>query len=226
MPRSKRYKAIAQKVDPTRAYTIDEAVQLLAESPVKFDAGVELHCRLGIDTKKSDQLVRGTVVLPHGTGKVTRVAAFVSEAKVTEATAAGADLIGTDEVIEKIKQSGKCDFDIAVATPDMMRKLGPIAKILGQQGLMPTPKTETVGPNVTEMVLQLKAGKVAFRNDDGGNVHFLIGRVSFPAQQLKENVTTIIEALRRVKPSDSKGVYLVRCTLSSSMGPGVRLMVE
>lgn len=226
MARSKRYKALAQKIDPTKSYTVDEALQLLTEAPVKFDAGVELHCRLGIDTKKSEQLVRGTVVLPHGTGKVTRVAAFVSEAKVAEAKEAGADLIGTDEVIEQIKQTGKCDFDIAVASPDMMRKLGAVAKILGQQGLMPSPKTETVGPNVKEMVQQLKAGKVAFRNDDGGNVHFLVGRVSFPVQQLKENVTTIIEALRRVKPSESKGVYLMNCTLASSMGPGVRLTVE
>lgn len=226
MKRSKRYKAVAEKTQTEEPRSLVDAIALVKESPVQFDAGVELHFHLGIDPKKSDQMVRGTVVLPHGTGKSKRVAAFVSGDDVKTATDAGADLIGTDEVIEAIKKTGKCDFDIAVATPDMMKKLGPIAKTLGQQGLMPSPKTETVGTDVEGMVKELKAGKIAFRSDDGGNVHLLVGRVSFEAAQLEANVKTVVEVLRKMKPSDSKGIFLQTMTLSSSMGPGVKVVIE
>lgn len=206
--------------------TLDEAIAAVKESPVKFDAGVEVHMHLGIDPKKSEQMVRGTVTLPHGTGKTKRVAAFVGPEVAAEAKEAGADLIGDDAVIAEIQKSGKCDFDIAVATPDMMKKLGPIAKTLGQQGLMPTPKTETVGTNVKQMVSELKKGKVAYRSDDGGNVHMLVGRVSFDANQLSENIRTVLESVRKAKPAEAKGIYMQTITLSSSMGPGIRVTVE
>jgi large subunit ribosomal protein L1 len=221
MKRSKRYKAIAEKIEDGKVYTIEEAAALLKEGGVNFDAGMELHMHLGIDRKKSDQIVRGTVVFPHSTGKTVRVAAFVGEDKVAEAKEAGADLVADVAAIEEIKKTGKCDFDVAVATPDMMRNLGKIAKILGQQGLMPNPKTETVGPDVKKMITELKAGKTAYRNDDGGNVHFLVGRVSTDATQLKENIATAVESVKKSKPEEQKGEFVESMTLSSSMGPGV-----
>ncbi len=223
---SKRYKALADKIEATKVYSLEEAVALIKEAPVKFDAGVEMHLRLGIDPKKSDQLVRSTVVLPHGTGKTKRVAAFVGPDKEAEAKAAGADVIGSDDLIAEIKATGKCDFDIAIATPDMMKKLGPIAKTLGQQGLMPNPKTETVGTDVTKMIGELKGGKTAFRSDDGANVHMLVGRVSFSAEQLVENMRAFIDVVRRAKPSDSKGQYFLGGSVASSMGPGISVSVE
>lgn len=226
MKRSKRYKAIAEKIEDGKVYTLAEAIALLKDSPVKFDAGVELHMKLGIDPKKSEQLVRSTVVLPHGTGKTKRVAAFVSEAKEAEAKEAGADIIGTQAVIDEIKKSGKCDFDVAVATPDMMRNLGPVAKTLGQQGLMPNPKTETVGDDVAKMVKELKGGKVAYRSDDSGNVHFLVGRVSFDEAQLVENMNVVIESVKKARPAEAKGTYVVSATLTASMAPGVPVSVE
>jgi large subunit ribosomal protein L1 len=226
MKHSKRYNAIAEKIDRTKVYTLDEAVTLIKEAPVKFDAGVEMHVKLGIDPKKSEQMVRGTVVLPHGTGKTKRVAAFVSAEKEAEAKEAGADVIGSDELIAQIKATGKCEFDIAVATPDMMKKLGPIAKILGQQGLMPNPKTETVGPDIAKMVKELKGGKTAFRSDDGGNVHMLVGRVSFDASQLTQNMQAFVDVVRRAKPPEAKGQYFVAATVAASMSPGIRVTVE
>lgn len=221
MKRSKRYKAIAEKIEDGKVYTITEAVALLQEGSVKFDAGVELHMNMGIDRQKTDQIVRGTVVFPHSTGKVLRVAAFVGPDKQAEAKAAGADIVADEATIAEIKKSGKCDFDVAVATPDMMRNLGQIAKIMGQQGLMPTPKTETVGTDVTKMITELKAGKTAYRSDDGANVHFLIGRVSYDAAKIQENVAAAVDSVTKVKPEDSKGEYIKSMTLSASMGPGI-----
>lgn len=221
MKRSKRYKAIAEKIEEGKTYTVEEALGLFKEGQVKFDAGVELHMHLGIDIKKSDQIVRGTVVFPNSTGKTVRVAAFVGEDKAAEAKDAGADVVADMAMIEEIKKTGKCDFDVAVATPDMMKNLGQIAKILGQQGLMPNPKTETVGPDVKKMITELKAGKTAYRNDDGGNVHFLVGRVSSDAAQVKENVMAAVDSVNKAKPEDAKGTYMQSLTLSSSMGPGV-----
>ena len=225
MKHSKRYAEHAKKVDATKTYTLSEAIGMLKEHPVKFDAGVELHVRVGIDPSKSDQLVRSTVVMPHGTGKSKIVIAFVGPQHEAEAKAAGADIIGTEEVIAQIKTTGKCAFDVAVATPEMMKKLGAVAKILGQQGLMPSPKTETVGPDVKKMVSELKGGKIAYRNDDGGNVHILVGRVSFDETMLTENITAAIESIKKAKPRDSKGTYLRTVVVSSSMGPGLRVSI-
>lgn len=222
MKHSKRYAAAAKKVDAVKVYPLDEAIAFVKESPLKFDAGVELHVRLGIDPSKSDQLVRGTVTLPNGSGKTKRVIAFVPTQLEAEAKAAGADIIGTDEVINEIKNSGKCSFDVAVATPDMMKKIGAIAKILGQQGLMPSPKTETVGTDITKMISELKGGKIAFRCDDGGNVHILVGRVSFSADKIKANVLAAMDSIVKAKPMVSKGIYIKTMTMTSSMGPGMR----
>lgn len=223
MARSKRYKAAFEKIEAGKVYSIEEAVVVLKESPVKFDAAVEVHMRLGIDPKKGEQMVRGTVVLPHGSGKTRRVAAFVSPEKETEAKEAGADVVGTPEVIEAIKSTGKFDFDIAVATPEMMKKIAPIAKILGQAGLMPNPKTETVGPNFKKMIQDLKAGKVAYKNDDTANVHQIVGRLSFTPEHLKENIQTFIEAIKKSKPTDTKGTYLKSVTLTTTMGSGIAI---
>lgn len=221
MKHSKRYAAIAAKIDAAKVYTLDEAIALIKESPVKFDAGVEIHVRLGIDSSKSDQIVRATVVLPHGSGKSKKVIAFVPSSLEADAREAGADVIGTDEVINEIKNTGKCGFDVAVATPDMMKKIGAIAKILGQQGLMPSPKTETVGTDVKKMISELKGGKIAYRCDDNGNVHVLVGRVSFDADKLKANITAAMDSIMKAKPQEAKGVYVKTVTLASSMGPGI-----
>ncbi|MFH1426716.1 MAG: 50S ribosomal protein L1 [Candidatus Kerfeldbacteria bacterium] len=226
MARSKRYKEASGSIDATTQYSLEEGIKKVKENPVKFDAGIELHIRLGIDPSKSEQLVRGTVVLPHGSGKTKRVAAFVSPDKEAEAKEAGADIIGGDAVIEEIKTTGKCDFDVAVATPDMMKKLGPIAKTLGQQGLMPNPKTETVGPDVKKMVTELKGGKIAYRCDDGGNIHMLIGRVSFEDSALSENIQTVLESVAKVRPSEAKGTFMTAVYLSPSMGPSIKITVE
>lgn len=226
MKRSKRYKVIAAKIDATKVYTLSEALELFKTDMNKFDSGVEMHVRLGIDPSKSEQAVRGTVLLPNGSGKIKRVIAFVSPEKEAEAKEAGADIIGTDEVIAEIKQTGKCNFDVAVATPDRMRALGQVAKILGQQGLMPSPKTETVGPDVKKMVSELKGGKIAFRSDDGGNVHMLVGRISFSNEKLIENVKAVMDAVKRLKPAEVKGTYIVRTYLSTSMGPSIKVSYD
>lgn len=223
MSRSKRYKSASEKASEDAVYSLEQAIQIVKQDPVKFDAGVEIHIHLGVDPSKSEQAVRGTVVLPHGTGKTKRVAAFVSPEREAEAKEAGADIIGNEALINEIKTSQKCDFDVAVATPDMMKKIGSIAKVLGQQGLMPSPKTETVGDDVKKMVSELKGGKVAFRSDDGGNVHLLVGRVSFDEKKLVENIKRFVHAVAKAKPSESKGIYLEKITLASSMGPGVRI---
>lgn len=223
MARSKRYKALHEKIEKGKVYSVAEAIAVLKESPVKFDAAVEVHMRLGIDPKKGEQMVRGTVMLPHGSGKTRKLAAFVSPDKESEAKAAGADVIGTSEVIDKIKQTGKIEFDIAVATPDMMKKLAPIAKTLGQAGVMPNPKTETVSPNVTKMISELKGGKVAYKNDDTANIHQIVGRLSFTSEQLAENVNTFVDVVKKAKPAESKGTYMRSITLTSTMGPGISI---
>jgi len=215
------------KVDKTKAYSLDEAIALVKEtSTVKFDASVELHARLGIDPKKSDQQIRATVVLPNGTGKTKRIAAFVGPNDEKAAKDAGADLICGEEEIKAIKDTGKIDFDIAVATPEMMPKLAIAARVLGPKGLMPNPKTDTVDKNVAKMIEALKKGKAAFKNDDQANIHQLVGKVSFDAGKLKENIETFLEALKRAKPSGAKGTYIKALYLTSSMGPSVKIAVE
>jgi len=221
---SKRMDDLKTKVDKTKVYTLDEAIKLIKEtSTVKFDAAVEVHARLGIDPKKGDQQVRSTVALPHGTGKTKKVAAFVGPNDEKAATEAGADFVYGEDDIKKIKDTGKVEFDIAVATPDMMPKLAVAAKVLGPKGLMPNPKTDTVGKDITKMITELKKGKAAYKNDDGAIVHQSIGKVSFSEDQLKENLAAFFDSLKRAKPVTAKGTYVKSVYLTSSMGPSVKI---
>lgn len=221
---SKRMKELSAKVDPAKVYPVDEAIALVKEtSGVKFDASIEVHANLGIDIKKSEQQIRATVVMPYGTGKSKKVAAFVAPDKEKEAKEAGADFVYGEEDVKKIKDTGKIEFDVAVTTPDMMPKLASVAKVLGPKGLMPNPKTETVGPNIKKMVEELKKGKITFKNDDTGNVHITIGKISFPAEQLKENYLAFISALSKAKPTGQKGTYLKNLVVASSMGPAIKI---
>ncbi len=227
MSDSKRFAAVKQLVDRKKAYPIDEAVALLKKTAsAKFDEAVELHVRLGIDPTKGDQQVRGVIALPHGVGgKAKRVAAFVEAAKEQEAKEAGADLVGGEELIGQIASSQALDFDVAVATPAMMPKLAKLAKLLGPKGLMPNPKTDTVGPNVGRMVAEQKAGKQSFKNDATGNIHQVFGRASFSKADLKDNLNALLDAIRKLKPSSSKGIYLLNATVTTTMGPGIKLEV-
>ncbi|MEK7644073.1 MAG: 50S ribosomal protein L1 [Patescibacteria group bacterium] len=225
-PHSKRMTALQTIVDKNKTYTLDEAVALVKQtSTTKFDSSVELHANLGIDVKKSDQQIRSTVVLPHGTGKSRKVAAFVNANTEGAAKEAGADSLLDEEGIKKIKDTGKYDFDIAVTTPDMMPKLASIAKVLGPKGLMPSPKTDTVGTDLKKMIGELKRGKAAFKNDDTGNIHQIVGKASFSADQLKENITALTDTIRRIKPNSSKGTYIKALYLTSSMGPSIKLEI-
>lgn len=223
---SKRMDALAAKVDPKKVYAVEEAIKLVREtSGVKFDASVEVHANLGIDTKKTEQQVRTTVVLPHGTGKTKKVAAFVSAEKEKEAKEAGADFVYSEEDIKKMKDTAKIEFDVAVTTPDMMPKLAMVAKILGPRGLMPNPKTDTVGPNIKKMIEEQKKGKVTFKNDDSGNVHQLVGKLSFTDAQLKENLDVFLEALKKAKPATAKGTFIKNIIVCSTMGPSIKISV-
>ena len=211
-------------MDKTKTYSIEEAIELTKKtSKTKFDASVEVHFRLGIDPKKGDQQVRGAVSLPHGTGKTIKVAAFVTPENEKEAKKAGADYVGGEELVEEIKKTEKTDFQIAVAEPAMMKNLAKIAKILGTRGLMPSPKNETVTLNPAKTVAELKKGKISFKNDDTGNLHTIIGKVSFSKEQLIENFNVLLTAIKKAKPSSSKGVYIKNISISSSMGSGVRV---
>ena len=212
--------------DQSKSYSIAEAIDLAKQANrAKFDASVEVHFRQGIDPKKGDQQVRGAVSLPHGTGKTIKVAAFVSPAKEKEVKAAGADYVGGEELIAEIKKTEKTDFQVAVAEPDMMKSLAQIAKILGTRGLMPSPKNDTVSPNPAKAVEELKKGKISFKNDDTSNVHMVIGKISFDNQKLVDNFNVILETVRRGKPSSSKGVFIKNVSLSSSMGPGIKIAI-
>lgn len=227
MPRSKRYAELKKLVDSKKLYPLTEAVELAkSTSTTKFDGTIELHVNLGIDPKKGEQQIRATVVMPNASGKTKKVAAFVSAEKEKDAKDAGADVIGADELIAQIATTGKFDFDVAVATPDMMAKMAKVAKILGPKGLMPNPKTETVGTNVKKMIEELKRGKVTIKNDATGNVHVAVGKASLDTAKIVENVTAIIDTLRKVKPASAKGVYLKSVGLTSTMGPGVRLDIK
>src|ERR1700760_1827808 len=217
---SKAYREAAEKVD---LYTPLEAAKLAKEtSSKKQDATVEVAIRLGVDPRKADQMVRGTVNLPHGTGKTDRVAVFAVGDKAGQAQAAGADFVGSDDLIEKI-QGGWLDFDAAIATPDQMAKVGRIARVLGPRGLMPNPKTGTVTPDVAKAVSDIKGGKIEFRVDRHANLHFIIGKASFSEAQLAENYAAALEEVLRLKPSSSKGRYLRKVTVSTTMGPGVQV---
>jgi len=220
----KKFSAARQQV-PERPHTIDEAVPLLQRVKfAKFDETVELALRLGVDPKHADQMVRGTVVLPHGLGKSMRVLVIAGGEKQKEAQAAGADHVGGEEVVEKI-QGGWMDFDAVVATPDMMRAVGRLGKVLGPRGLMPNPKTGTVTQDVTRAVREIKAGKVEFRVDKTGIIHAPVGKASFPAANLIENAKVLVESVVRARPSAAKGRYLKSVTISSTMGPGIAIDV-
>ncbi|MEU1400728.1 50S ribosomal protein L1 [Micromonospora zamorensis] len=221
MQRSKSYRKAADVIDRSKLYTPSEAVKLAKETTnVKFDATVEVAMRLGVDPRKADQMVRGVVNLPHGTGKTARVIVFASGAKAEEAAAAGADEVGTDELVARI-QGGWLDFDAAIATPDQMAKIGRIARILGPRGLMPNPKTGTVTMDVTKAVQDIKGGKITFRVDKHSNLHLIIGKASFTESQLVDNYAAVLDEVLRAKPSASKGKYLRKVILTSTMGPGV-----
>ncbi|OGY79036.1 MAG: 50S ribosomal protein L1 [Candidatus Kerfeldbacteria bacterium RIFCSPHIGHO2_02_FULL_42_14] len=225
MPKiSKRLKQAKQEYDVQKRYAPAEAIQLVKKlAQIKFDAGVEVHLHLGIDPKKSDQMVRGTTILPHGTGKKKRIIAFVGPQKEQEAKDAGADIIGDEETIQSIKTTKKIAADLAVATPDMMKKLAPVAKILGQKGMMPNPRTETVSMNIGETIKEIKAGKkIAFKTDTTGNIHQLIGRISFSEPQLQENLETFLEVVKKLKPEGMKGTYIQSASLCTTMGPAIR----
>ena len=221
---SKRQKLIREKVDSTRSYSVDEAVALLVElgQNVKFKESVDVAVNLGVDARKSDQVVRSSTVLPHGTGKTVRVAVFTQGANAEKATAAGADVVGMDDLADEVKK-GNMDFDVVIATPDAMRVVGQLGQILGPRGLMPNPKVGTVTPDVETAVKNAKAGQVRYRTDKNGIIHCSIGKVGFDAVKLKENVEALLADLKKAKPSTSKGVYLKRVTLSTTMGPGVQI---
>jgi large subunit ribosomal protein L1 len=219
----KKYSSFREKVDSRTAYSLEDAIKMLKENAfAKFDETVELAVRLGVDPKKADQMVRGTVVLPHGTGKKIRVLVFVKGEKVTEATEAGADHVGLEDLIEKVK-GGWFDFDVAVASPDVMGMVGKLGKILGPRGLMPNPKSGTVTMDIGKAVTDIKKGKVSYRVDRAGNVHIGIGKVSFEHAQLKDNVLAFVDAVMRAKPSSAKGQYLKNIAITSTMGVGIKL---
>jgi large subunit ribosomal protein L1 len=223
MKRSKAYRAATQKIDRDRMYTPLEAVRLARDtSTTKYDATVEVAMRLGVDPRKADQMVRGTVNLPHGTGKTARVIVFAVGDKAAEAEAAGADVVGSDDLIERI-QGGFLDFDAAVASPDQMGKVGKIARILGPRGLMPNPKTGTVTADVGKAVTDIKGGKVNFRVDKQANLHLVIGKASFDDHRLVENYAAALDEITRAKPASSKGTYLKKVTMTTTMGPGIQV---
>ncbi|MEJ1298085.1 MAG: 50S ribosomal protein L1 [Candidatus Sedimenticola sp. (ex Thyasira tokunagai)] len=218
---SKRARAISEKVDATKQYPIEEAVSLLKEvSSVKFSESVDVAVNLGIDPRKSDQVVRGSTVLPNGTGKTVRVAVFTQGANVEAAKEAGADIVGFDDLAAEVK-AGKMDFDVVIATPDAMRVVGQLGQILGPRGLMPNPKVGTVTPNVAQAVQNAKAGQVRYRTDKAGILHCPIGKVDFEPAALKQNLESLLVDLKKMKPSAAKGVYLKKVSVSSTMGPGL-----
>ncbi|MDZ7317367.1 MAG: 50S ribosomal protein L1 [candidate division KSB1 bacterium] len=223
MKRSKRYQEAAAKIDKTKLYPLDEAVNLVRElAPAKFDETVELAVRLGVDPRKADQMVRGTVILPAGTGKQVRVCVIAKGEKEKEAKEAGADYVGAEDLIEKI-QGGWFDFDVMIATPDVMGLVGKLGRILGPRGLMPNPKVGTVTFEVGKAVRDAKAGKIDFRVDKTGIVHAIVGKKSFSPDQLKQNIQALMETIQRLKPSTAKGVYIKSVSLSSTMSPGVKI---
>ncbi|MBE5023424.1 50S ribosomal protein L1 [Olsenella sp. DSM 107455] len=224
MPKhGKNYKAAAAKVESTKLYAPKAAMELAKElAPAKFDETVEVHVRLGVDTRKADQNVRGSISLPHGTGKSVRVAVFAEGEKAREAEAAGADVVGSDDLVAQI-QAGEINFDAAIATPNMMGKVGRIGKILGPRGLMPNPKLGTVTMDVAKMVSELKAGRVEYRADRYGICHVPMGKVSFDTEKLVENYGALLTELIRVKPSSAKGKYVKSVVVSTTMGPGIKV---
>lgn len=219
--KSKRMRAIAEKIDRDRNYPIDEAVTLLSElSTTKFPESFDIAVNLGVDPRKSDQVVRGATTLPHGTGKEIRVAVFAQGENADKAKEAGADLVGFEDLADKVK-AGELDFDVVIASPDAMRIVGQLGKVLGPRGLMPNPKTGTVTPDVVTAVKNAKAGQIQFRTDKAGIIHGSIGRIGFGPDQIRENVEALVSDLKKAKPASAKGTYFEKVTLSTTMGPGV-----
>ncbi len=219
----KKRKAALEKVDPTQTYALPEAMALVKDvNTTKFNSSVDIHVRLGIDPRKADQALRGTVTLPHGTGKVKRVLVFCTDDKVEEALAAGADFAGLDDLVAKI-QGGWMEFDVAIAQPNVMAKVGRIGRVLGPRGLMPNPKTGTVTPNIAAAVEDVKGGKIAFRVDKFGIIHASVGRVEFTAEQLNDNAREVLTTIQRMKPASAKGIYFKSITTATTMSPGVKV---
>jgi large subunit ribosomal protein L1 len=223
MKHSKKYRAFREKLDREKRYPVSEAVKLLKDNKIaKFDETVELAIRLGVDPKHADQMVRGTVSLPNGTGKSVRVAVFATGEKAEEAKASGADHVGAEDLAEKVK-GGWTDFDVAVATPDMMRVIGPLGKVLGPRGLMPNPKTGTVTMDIQRTVSELKAGRIEFRVDKLANVHAAVGKLSFDDTKIVQNIQAFVDAVLRAKPAAAKGAYVLGAAVCSTMSPGLKL---
>ena len=226
MKRGKKYTEAAKAIDRTTLYDPAEAIALVKKSAVaKFDETIEVHIRTGCDGRHADQQIRGAVVLPHGTGKVTRILVFAKAAKADEAQAAGADFVGAEELIPKIQNEGWLDFDVVVATPDMMGVVGRLGRVLGPKGLMPNPKAGTVTMDVTKAINDIKAGKIEYRLDKTNIIHVPVGKASFTEEQLADNFQTLMDAINKAKPATLKGAYIKSATLTSTMGPGVKLNV-
>ena len=224
MFRGKKYQDSAKKIDKNAQYDANEAMGLVVETATaKFDETVELHVKLGVDSRHADQQVRGAIVLPHGTGKTQRVLVFAKAAKADEARAAGADFVGDMDMVQKIQSENWFDFDVVVATPDMMGVVGRLGKVLGPKGLMPSPKAGTVTPNVTQAINEIKAGKVEYRLDKTNIIHCPIGKVSFGAEKLTENLNALMGAIIKAKPAAAKGQYVKSCVAAATMGPGVKV---
>ena len=224
MFRGKKYQESAKKIEKNTLYDTNEAMDLVVKTATaKFDETVELHVKLGVDSRHADQQVRGAIVLPHGTGKTQRVLVFAKAAKADEARAAGADYVGEMDLVEKIQKENWFDFDVVVATPDMMGVVGRLGKVLGPKGLMPSPKAGTVTPNVGNAVKEIKAGKVEYRLDKTNIIHCPIGKVSFGAEKLAQNMDTLMQAVVKAKPAAAKGQYIKSCVVVSTMGPGVKV---
>ena len=227
MKRGKRYIEASKVVDSAKAYDVAEAMKAVVDSATaKFDESIEIHVRLGVDSRHADQQVRGVIVLPHGTGKTARVLVIAKGAKADEAEAAGADYVGGEEMINKIKNENWFDFDVCVTTPDMMGMVGRIGKVLGPKGLMPNPKSGTVTMDVTKAVKEIKAGKVEYRLDKTNIIHVAIGKKSFGAEKLTENFNAIFDAILKAKPAAAKGQYVKSVTVASTMGPGIKIAVK
>ena len=224
MFRGKKYQESAKKIDKNALYDTNEAMSLVVETaPAKFDETVELHVKLGVDSRHADQQVRGAIVLPHGTGKTQRVLVFAKAAKADEARAAGADYVGDMDMVEKIQKENWFDFDVVVASPDMMGVVGRLGKVLGPKGLMPSPKAGTVTPDVAKAVKEVKAGKIEYRLDKTNIIHCPIGKVSFGPEKLTENYNALMGAIIKAKPATAKGQYIRSCVAASTMGPGVKM---
>ena len=227
MKKSKRYIANAEKVDKTKTYNVEEAIKLIKEtSNAKFDSTLEVAMNLNLDVKKADQQLRGAVVLPNGTGKTKKILVLAKGDQAKAATSAGADYVGDTDMIEKIEKENWFDFDVIIATPEMMPKLGKIGKLLGPKGLMPNPKTGTVTTDVEKAIEETKKGKVNYRTDSYGNVHGIFGKASFDEEKLIENLKTFVNVILKSKPSSAKGIYVKNITISSTMGPGIKLDIN